>query len=75
MNDRMTIHELPEFWQQKVRSLKAENRNLRDRLKLAGSPGDWSQKTQKLVSESRGLRTRLRAAEERIAELEARTDA
>ncbi|WP_420880754.1 hypothetical protein [Rhodococcus sp. (in: high G+C Gram-positive bacteria)] len=67
------LHELPEFWQRKLRSLKVENHNLRSKLKLAGEAG-WTQQARKMSSESRNLRTRLRAAEARIAELEARTD-
>lgn len=69
MSEHTTIYELPAFWQEKIRSLKAENRNLRDRLMLAGP--HHRDKAKKLVSENHGLRTRLRAADERIAELEA----
>jgi hypothetical protein len=28
----MTIYQLPKFWQEKIRSLKAENESLRNRL-------------------------------------------
>lgn len=74
MHEHITFYELPEFWQEKVHSLKAENQNLRRRLKIASDPGESRDKLKDLVSESRNLRSRLRAAEARIAELEAASD-
>ena len=71
MSELLTYYDLPTYWQSKISSIKAENRNLRTRLKIASAPGDNRDKLKDLVGEARGLRTRLRAAEARIAELEA----
>ena len=65
--NRITIRELPEFWQEKVRSLRAENRGLRQRLKeqevMDNLPESWQKRIRDMRRESARYRTDLREAQ------------
>ncbi|WP_126316686.1 hypothetical protein [Mycolicibacterium aurum] len=80
-DQHMTIYELPEFWQEKIRGLKSENRSLRMRLgKFKGCheelPPSWAKRLDTLRRENgkyRAQRNEARAEVEALrAELEAR---
>ncbi len=83
MSDQhITIHELPDFWQEKVRALRAENRSLRARLRQFNGcqsdlPNDWAKRLEELRRENARYRTQrndARAEAESLrAELEARS--
>lgn len=78
-DQRLTIYELPEFWREKVRGLKAENRNLRQRLKnpqmLEDLPNDWQKRIRDIRRESARYRSELRQAEAEVARLQAQLEA
>jgi hypothetical protein len=76
MSERTQFHELPEFWQQRIRDLKHQNHNLRVRNREFREASELSPCWEKTVKDLRGdckrYRLALRKAEQRIAELEAR---
>ncbi|CAN5548926.1 hypothetical protein BH11ACT6_BH11ACT6_29780 [soil metagenome] len=67
MNDQSAqLHELPDYWQEKIRSLRSENHELRLRLRTGGIsptpeleelPQHWQSKVAKLRKENGKYRT------------------
>ena len=81
-DERLTIYELPEFWQERIRGLRAENRSLRGRLnKFKGCdtnlPPSWAKRLEDLRREKGKYRTQRNEARDEVealrSELEARS--
>lgn len=74
------LHELPDYWQDRVRRLRSENHSLRGRLrdtqKLESQdlPASWERKLRKLRDENVQLRRERNAARAELEALRARAD-
>ena len=79
--ERVTIYALPEFWQEKIRIMRAENHSLRtrlratDRLEEQGLPPSWETKLRKLRDENVKLRKERNADRDELAGVRADQEA
>ncbi len=75
IDETAQLHELPDYWQQKIRKLRSESHELRKRLReiprLEGQelPPSWQKKLRKLRDENVQLRKERTAARAELAAL------
>ncbi|WP_197415815.1 hypothetical protein [Mycobacterium sp. IS-1742] len=70
----MTIYDLPEFWQEKIRQYRRENHSLRKRLRTTEQlsadqelPASWAKRLRKLRDENVQLRRERNALRDELA--------
>jgi hypothetical protein len=77
VNQNAQLHELPDYWQEKIRRYRIENHSLRTRLRATerledqGLPPSWAKKLRKIRDENVQLRQERNAVREELAALRA----